>query len=98
MTKTFAAVGVIALAAVTAIIGAEDWYKSWSLHHRPFEPPPRIHPTSAGAGIRELVQQLLEMPDGETSRHHYRDVTRRGNTWTVDGKIFTGENDAAIYL
>lgn len=96
MTKTFVAVGVIALAAVIAIIGAEDWYKSRSLNHRPFEPRPGIRP--AGAGVRELVKQLLEMADGETSLHHYRDVTRHGNTWKVDGKIFTGESEAAIYL
>jgi hypothetical protein len=48
--------------------------------------------------VRELVKQLLEMADGETSLHHYRDVTRHGNTWKVDGKIFTGESEAAIYL
>jgi hypothetical protein len=98
VTKTFVAVGVIALAAVIAIIGAEDWYKSWSLNHRPFEPPPRSRPGPAGAGMRELVKQLLEMPDGETSWHHYRDVTRHGNTWKVDGKIFTSQSEAANYL
>ncbi len=98
MTKTFVAVGVIALAAVIAIIGAEDWYKNWSLHHRPFEPPPRIRRSPAGAGVREVVKQLLEMRDGETSWHHYRDVTRHGNTWTVDGMIFTSLSEAAYYL
>ncbi len=94
--KLFAGLVVVALAGAILISEGHERYKEWSLHHRPFEPPDRNHARPVGMGV--VIQQLLDMRDGETSRHHHRDVTRRGETWTTDGLTFGEVSAAAEYL
>jgi hypothetical protein len=95
--KLFGGLIVVALAGALLISEGHERYKEWSLHHRPFEPPPRNR--SRGMGdIRLVTQHLLDMRDGETSRLHYRDVTRRDATWTTDGLTFRTASAAAEYL
>jgi hypothetical protein len=94
MFKMLGALVVVALAITLGISEAELWYKNWSEHHRPpVEPRPHSYNQAP-----VLAKRLAKMQDSETSSHHYRDVTRRGNTWTVDDKAFTNEFEAAVYL
>jgi hypothetical protein len=97
--------GLFLASAIAAVASNEGYerYKDWSLHHRGSVDPldwKYQHNASLrlGPGKRVIEQVILGMSDGETLNVKGRDVTRQGETWTVDGHTFHDDKSAANYL